>query len=131
MPARPAHHSPGPLAERAALAGGLLAFLFFVVILHLSPNFKILMPELLARHTGVPIHTATHATRLEGDTIYIIPPGKNMVVRDGQLLLHDQDRAPGHPLHLPIDIFLRSLAEQSASQTPSYSARLSSKRVGT
>lgn len=89
----------------------------YVVILHLSPDFKSLMPELLARHTGVPIHTATHATRLEGDTIYIIPPGKNMVVRDGQLLLHDQDRAPGHPLHLPIDIFLRSLAEQSASQT--------------
>lgn len=85
----------------------------FVVVLHLSPDFKSLMPELISRHTAMQIRPASEGTRLERDWIYIIPPGKNMVYEGGQLHLHDQDRTPGHALNLPIDIFLNSVAQES------------------
>lgn len=84
----------------------------FVVILHLSPDFKSLMPELISCRTEIPVSAAEHDTALQPNHIYIIPPRKNMVVRQGRLLLQEQDRTPGHALNLPIDIFLRSLANE-------------------
>lgn len=117
--------APGRVVGIGASAGGLEALerLFatmdpktgaaFVVVLHLSPDFKSLMPELLSGHTTMPVSAATHETRLRPDHIYIIPPGKNMILKRGQLLLSDQDRKPGHGLNLPIDLFLRSLAEDA------------------
>jgi two-component system CheB/CheR fusion protein len=41
--------------------------------------------------------------------VYLIPPKKNLTIFHGKLLLTDQD--PSRGLNLPIDIFLRSLAE--------------------
>lgn len=84
----------------------------FVTIVHLSPDFKSMMPELLNRHTTMPILAATDDTAPQANTIYVIPPGKNIVCRQGRLRLEVQDRTPGHPLNLPIDIFLHSLAAE-------------------
>jgi two-component system CheB/CheR fusion protein len=81
----------------------------FVVLQHLSPDFKSLMDELLARRTSLPIRHAEHEVQVEPDTIYLLPPMKEMIIRDRRLLLSDRD--PRHGLALPIDHFFRSLAQ--------------------
>ena len=84
--------------------------LAFVVVQHLSPDFKSLMNELLARHTKLEIHRVTDGMVIEPNSIYLIPPKKDMIVSDGRLLLTDKD--PSHGLSLPIDTFMRSLAHE-------------------
>ncbi|MFK7737480.1 MAG: CheR family methyltransferase [Pirellulaceae bacterium] len=109
-----------PVVGIGASAGGLEALelffdnmpatkdMAFVVVQHLSPDFKSLMDELLARHTSMPIFRVESGMRIEPGGIYLIPPKKNMVLEQGCLILTDQDSSGG--LNLPIDIFFRSLA---------------------
>jgi len=80
----------------------------FVLVQHLSPDFKSLMSELLARHTPMRILRVEHDMPVEADTVYLIPPKKNMVIASGRLLLSSHE--PNQGLNLPIDIFFRSLA---------------------
>lgn len=80
----------------------------FIVIQHLSPDYKSMMDELLARHTQMAIRIAEDGMQTEPDTIYLIPPRKNMSILHGKLFLEDQKSTKS--LNLPIDIFLRSLA---------------------
>lgn len=86
----------------------------FVVIQHLSPDFKSLMDELLARHTGMPIHRVTDGMEVEAGNIYLIPPKKDMVIQNGRLRLTDKDQA--QPLNLPIDTFFKSLAQDAGDR---------------
>jgi two-component system CheB/CheR fusion protein len=81
----------------------------FVVVQHLSPDFKSLMDELLARHTELPIHLVENAMLVEAGHVYLIPPKKEMIISEGRLLLSERDRQ--HELTLPIDVFFRSLAQ--------------------
>src|SRR5205807_4648948 len=81
----------------------------FVVVQHLSPDFKSLMDELLARHTQLPIHLVVDGMPVEADHVYLIPPKKEMIISGGRLLLSERDRQ--HELTLPIDVFFRSLAQ--------------------
>jgi two-component system CheB/CheR fusion protein len=81
----------------------------FVVLQHLSPDFKSLMDELLSRRTQLRIRQAEHDMAVEPDTVYLLPPMKEMIIRQRRLLLNDRD--PRHGLTLPIDLFLRSLAQ--------------------
>lgn len=81
----------------------------FVIIQHLSPDYKSLMDELLARYTHMKIHRVEDGMPVEKDHLYLIPPRKNMTIFHGKLLLSDQN--PGRSLNLPIDIFMRSLAK--------------------
>jgi len=82
--------------------------LAFVVIQHLSPDYKSLMDELLARQTKIPIQIATSGMEVEPDNIYLIPPRKNISIFHNQLLLEDHTHKK--VLNLPVDIFFRSLA---------------------
>lgn len=82
--------------------------LAFVVIQHLSPDYKSLMDELLARQTKIPIHIAETGQDIRPDNIYLIPPRKNMKIFHNKLFLEDQ--SPAKVLNLPVDIFMRSLA---------------------
>jgi len=86
----------------------------FVIVQHLSPDFKSLMDELLARHTEMPIHPVEDGMRVEPDNIYLIPPGKEMIISDGRLLLSDRERVQEAPL--PIDVFFRSLAQDCGAR---------------
>lgn len=86
----------------------------FVVVQHLSPDFKSLMDELLARHTGMPIHRAENGMPVEPDTVYLMPPRKEMIVSGGRLLL--TDKSPQRDLSLPIDHFFRSLAQDAGER---------------
>jgi two-component system CheB/CheR fusion protein len=81
----------------------------FVVVQHLSPDFKSLMDELLSRRTEITIHRVADGMAVEPNAIYLIPPKKEMIISGGRLLLTDKDPATG--LSLPIDTFFRSLAQ--------------------
>ena len=80
----------------------------FVIIQHLSPDFKSQMDELLSRHTTMPIRQVTDNTPLEPNHIYLNTSMTQMQVRNEFLLLtpvsHDER------VELPIDVFFRSLA---------------------
>ena len=81
----------------------------FVVIQHLSPDYKSLMDELLARYTKLPILKADDGMLVEPDKVYLIPARKNLPIFHGRLMLEDQGARNG--IILPIDIFFRSLAK--------------------
>ena len=85
----------------------------FVIVQHLSPDFKSLMDELLARHTPLPIHLVEDGMPVEADHIYLIPAKKEMIVSGGRLLLSERGRQ--QELTLPIDVFFRSLAQDYGS----------------
>ena len=80
----------------------------FVIIQHLSPDFKSLMDDLLARHTRMAIYRVTSGIELEANSIYLIPPKTRMTVSEGRLHLKDVGQEP--PTDLPIDVFFSSLA---------------------
>ncbi|MBV6625261.1 MAG: response regulator [Rivularia sp. (in: Bacteria)] len=83
----------------------------FVVIQHLSPDFKSLMKELLERRTRMAIYRVTQGMELQPNSVYLIPPGKNLVLENRKLYLLEQEERSRHGLNLPIDIFLESLAQ--------------------
>jgi two-component system, chemotaxis family, CheB/CheR fusion protein len=82
----------------------------FVVVQHLSPDFKSLMHELLGRRTELPIHPVENGMLVEPGHIYLIPAKKEMIISGGRLLLSDKE-LDHQELSLPIDTFFRSLAE--------------------
>ena len=82
----------------------------FVVVQHLSPDFKSHMAELLARKTSLAINRVTNGMEVEPNTIYLIPPNAEMVISNGRLLITERDKTES--LHLPIDQFFRSLAHE-------------------
>ena len=92
------------------------AAMAFVVVQHLSPDFKSLMDELLARRTSMRIRQAEHGMLVEPDNIYLLPANKEMIIRDRRLLLSNRD--PRHGLLLPIDLFFRSLAQDGTGRPP-------------
>lgn len=79
----------------------------FVVIQHLSPDFKSLMPELLSSYTGMQIYTAEHGQEILPNCIYLNKGNKNLGVKDGRFL--QMDTAPKESLNLPIDIMFKML----------------------
>lgn len=88
--------------------------LAFIVVQHLSPDYKSLMSELLAKHTDMLVHSVEDGQNVEADHVYLIPPKKNLRIFHGRLLLSEPDQGRG--LNLPIDIFLRSLAEDQGEK---------------
>jgi two-component system CheB/CheR fusion protein len=83
----------------------------FVVVQHLSPDFKSLMKELLERHTQMEVHRVQEGMVLEPNHIYLIPPRNNLVVEDGQLHLIAQPSNPRSQPNFPINLFFESLAK--------------------
>ena len=86
----------------------------FIVIQHLSPDYKSMMVELLSKRTAMPVRRAEEGMRVEANSVYLIPPKKNLSIGQGKLLLRESDHSRG--LNLPIDVFLRSLAEDQAEK---------------
>ena len=58
----------------------------FVVVQHLSPDFVSMMDELLVRQTTLPIRTVTDGIEIQPNTIYLMPPRKEMIISGGRLL---------------------------------------------
>jgi two-component system CheB/CheR fusion protein len=83
----------------------------FVVIQHLSPDYRSMMDELLARHTELAIEIIEDGTELAPDTIFLNPPNALARLEGGEFRLTPYE--PGDALpHLPIDAFFASLARR-------------------
>lgn len=113
---------PSHVVGIGASAGGLEALerffdhmpadsgMAFIVVPHLSPDFKSLMGELLSKRTHMAVCQVADGMQVRANTIYVLPPRKNMIVTAGKLVLTDIE-SPPHGINLPIDIFFRSLAQ--------------------
>lgn len=89
----------------------------FIVIQHLSPDFKSLMKELLERRTKMTVHRVEQGMAIAPNNVYLIPPGKNLSIKEGKLHLSEQQSRKVHgAISFPINIFFHSLAESYAEQ---------------
>ncbi|MCB8984433.1 MAG: PAS domain S-box protein [Ardenticatenaceae bacterium] len=103
-----------------ASAGGLVALqgffdalpddtgMAFVVVTHMDPQRESLLPEILQKHTGMPVNQVQELIRVQADHVYVIPPNQRIVITDTHLDLEQFEEPRGH--RLPIDHFFRSLA---------------------
>jgi two-component system, chemotaxis family, CheB/CheR fusion protein len=87
----------------------------FVVVQHLSPDFKSMMDELLARWTKMPIHLVQDGMPVVPNRIFLMPARTEVIISNGRLLL--SERVPGDELRLPIDQFFRSLARDQGPRS--------------
>jgi len=80
----------------------------FIVIQHLSSDYKSLLVELVAKHTHMRVFEAANDMSIQVDCVYIIPNNKLMTVKNGKLKLADKKltKAP----NTAIDTFLHTLA---------------------
>ena len=112
---------PFPIVGMGASAGGLEALeqflghvpagcgMAFVIIQHLDPTHKGIMPQLLQRATDMKVVQVKDRMTVRPDCVYVIPPNKDMSILHGVLHLLEPVTARG--LRLPIDFFFRSLAQ--------------------
>jgi two-component system CheB/CheR fusion protein len=110
-----------PIVGIGASAGGLEALeqflsnvplnsgMAYIVIQHLDPTQKGFLTELLQRITKMEVHLAEDRMTIAPNCVYVIPPNKSMSILKRRLLLFEPIEARG--LRLPIDFFLRSLAD--------------------
>jgi len=120
----PPRGNPFPIVGIGASAGGLEAFaqllaalpektgMAFVLVQHLDPQHESLLAEILTPMSKLPVETVHDGIEVRQDRIYVIPPNTSIELHDGHLRL--VAREPG--LHLPIDIFFRSLAQIQGSR---------------
>ncbi|MFK7960386.1 MAG: CheR family methyltransferase [Phycisphaerales bacterium] len=89
----------------------------FVVVQHLSPDFKSLMPELLGRLTEMKAVRIEDGMRPEPNTIYLNSPRSDLVLVDGAFRLRNHDPSSHSGPSFPIDLFFRSLAAGQGDRT--------------
>ncbi|WP_415229040.1 chemotaxis protein CheB [Psychromonas sp.] len=80
----------------------------FVVIQHLDPTHKGIMPELLQRDTPMKVKQIRNNMKVKPNCVYVIPPNKDLSILHGVLFLLEPVVNRG--IRLPIDSFFRSLA---------------------
>lgn len=112
---------PFPIVGVGCSAGGLEALekffahvpatcgLGFVVVQHLDPTQLSALPELIQRTTKMSVKTAGDRMAVKPNCVYVIPPNKDLTMLHRSLHLLDPVAPRGQ--RLPIDLFLRSLAE--------------------
>jgi two-component system CheB/CheR fusion protein len=110
-----------PIVGIGASAGGLDAFkrffdamppdsgMAFVLIQHLDPTHSSITADLLSRHTQMHVAEVQDRMAVEANHVYVIPPNKDLTIKEG--VLHLTDPLTRHGLRMPIDSFFRSLAE--------------------
>src|SRR5271165_4643718 len=116
-----------PIVGIGASAGGLEALehflarvpkqsgLAFVIVQHLDPTRKGIMPELLQRATGMKVIQVADRTLIQPNCVYVIPPNKDMSILHG--ILHLLEPVVPRGLRLPIDFFFRSLAQDQQERS--------------
>ncbi|UKT63021.1 CheR family methyltransferase [Pedobacter mucosus] len=108
-----------------ASAGGLEALTAFfehtpldsvsyVIIPHLSPDFKSRMAEILDRHSSLEVIEAEQDMEVETNKVYLIPNTKYMGIKDGRLFMFDK-KGQSVP-HMTVDAFFVSLAEERGNK---------------
>ncbi|WP_146188296.1 CheR family methyltransferase [Methylosinus sporium] len=109
-----------PIVGVGASAGGIQALeslframpanpgMSFVIIMHLAPDRKSLLTDILARHAKMSVEVARDGQELEKDKIYVIPPAAVLTIASGRLRMIATD--PAHHERSPIDVFFSALA---------------------
>ncbi|QNF35346.1 PAS domain-containing protein [Adhaeribacter swui] len=87
----------------------------FVIIQHLSPTHKSLMPELLAKHTTMSISEAKDGLTLQPNSIYLIPNKAILTIQKGRLRLSEKIQA--QVPNMAIDTFMQSLANDKKEKS--------------
>jgi two-component system CheB/CheR fusion protein len=115
-----------PIVGIGASAGGLEALeglfravpdgsgMAFVLVQHLDPAHASMLTSILQRCTSMHVVEVTDNLRVAPEVVYVIPPNRDMVIYNGCLQLSVPEQPYGH--RLPIDSFLRSLAEDQAER---------------
>ena len=82
----------------------------FIIIQHLSPDYKSLLVELVSKHTHMKVFEAEDKLNIQKECVYVIPNNKLMTIYNGKLRLVEKvpDRLP----NTAIDHFLYSLAQE-------------------
>jgi two-component system, chemotaxis family, CheB/CheR fusion protein len=90
------------------------AQLSFVIIQHLSPDYKSLLVELVSRHTHMNVYEAKDNLPLQKNCIYVIPNNKLITISENKLMLEAKavKQAPNNA----IDIFMQSLAREKKTK---------------
>ncbi|MDB5145486.1 MAG: chemotaxis protein CheR [Mucilaginibacter sp.] len=86
----------------------------YIIIQHLSADFKSRMVELLERHSKLVVHEAEDGMTVQCNQVYLIPNNKYMTISGG--ILHLTDKGNTKSIHLTIDGFFTSLAEDSGNK---------------
>jgi two-component system CheB/CheR fusion protein len=119
---------PYPVVGIGASAGGLEAVvallkhlatdteMAFVVVMHLDPRHKSKLTELLSRATNMPVREIRDGVSIERNHVYILPPNCEAVIWEKHLRL-SRRADPGGALHMPIDHFFTSLAQQQGDHS--------------
>lgn len=109
-----------------ASAGGLEAFeqffrhvpagigMAFVLVPHLDPGHASILTEILQRTTAMPVVEAQDQMKVAPNSVYVIPPNRDMTIFQGVLQLSVPEQPRGH--RMPIDAFLRSLANDQSER---------------
>jgi two-component system CheB/CheR fusion protein len=115
-----------PIVGIGASAGGLEALdgffrhmpsnsgMAFVVIQHLAPQHISSMDSLLRRYTEMQVLNIEDGIRVKPNHIYLNPPDKHVVIMNGKLCLMESKEP--HGVKMPINYFLRSLAEDKGEK---------------
>jgi two-component system CheB/CheR fusion protein len=86
----------------------------YVIVQHLSADFKSKMGELLAKHSKLTIHEAEDAMQVMVNQVYLIPNNMYLTIKNNIFSLSDKKNS--RPPHLTIDRFFLSLAINSGSK---------------
>lgn len=116
-----------PIVGIGASVGGLealIAFLnnvpencglAFVIIQHMEQTRKGILVDLLQGATTMKVVQVNENTSVQPNCVYVIPPNKEMSIQHRELSLFNF--VEPHTLHLPIDFFFRSLAEDQQEKS--------------
>ena len=82
----------------------------FIIIQHLSPDYKSLLVELVARHTDMKVFEAEDHQEVQRKCVYVIPNTKLITIQRNELRLSDKQnqKLPNNA----VDVFLYSLAKE-------------------
>jgi two-component system, chemotaxis family, CheB/CheR fusion protein len=83
----------------------------FVVVVHLDPDHRSELPQILAGRTRMPVIQVNETQKLEADHVYVIPPDRRVELIDHEISPTEFDEPRGR--RAPIDSFLRSATERT------------------
>ncbi len=87
----------------------------YVIVQHLSSDFKSRMVELLSKHSKLAVKEATQGALVCTNVVYLIPNNKFMTIAGHKLYLTDKSKMKGP--HLTINTFFNSLAADSGKNS--------------
>lgn len=105
--------SAGGIEALSLLVAGLPSGLdcSYVVVQHLSPNYKSMLADLLSRENILPvIEVSEGGIRPESNTVYVVPPNFNIILKEG--LLHLLTPSRESFTKPSVNLFFSSIAQE-------------------